>query len=235
MSHLVFKSRQVAAHYVADGLAEPEREAFELHLMTCTECVDDVETCRLLVAALAAEGKGRRPAPRSRALRRIADQRRPAAPQVAGAAALRAGTLPGWQVAACVAVASLLGLGGGWFLRAGSWTSVDDGALEVVSLGGTTRGGECTRVRLAARAQIVAARIPGAVAGARLVASRADGQPLEADEYSVRTQPDGSWLLALPAARLLGEEVALELRSPGAAGEPAVREPVGCLTAVRAG
>jgi anti-sigma factor RsiW len=235
MSHLVFKSRQVAAHYVADGLAEPEREAFELHLMTCSECVDDVETCRLLVAAVAAEGKGRRPAPRSDALRRAADQRRSAPPPAPSAAALRAATVPGWQVAAGVVVASLVGLGGGWFLRAGSLASLEDGALEVVSLGGTTRGGECTRIPLTARAQIVAARIPGAVAGAHLVASRVDGQPLEADEYSVRTQPDGSWLLALPAAQLLGQEVALELRTPGAAGEPAAREPVGCLIAARAG
>jgi hypothetical protein len=80
----------------------------------------------------------------------------------------------------------------------------------------------------------VAARIPGAEAGARLVATGADGDELEANEYAVRAQPDGSWLLALPAERLLREDVALELRSPAAAGEPAAREPVGCLSAVRA-
>jgi hypothetical protein len=50
MDHLRFKADQTAAVYVASGLDESAQENFELHLMSCPECVDDVEAWRAIEA-----------------------------------------------------------------------------------------------------------------------------------------------------------------------------------------
>jgi len=48
MDHAQFKAKQTAAVYVADGLDERTLEAFEMHMMGCTECVEDVESWRAI-------------------------------------------------------------------------------------------------------------------------------------------------------------------------------------------
>ena len=48
MEHLRFKADQTAAIYIARGLDEKSQEAFELHLMTCGDCVNDVEAWRAI-------------------------------------------------------------------------------------------------------------------------------------------------------------------------------------------
>jgi Putative zinc-finger len=48
MDHLRFKSDQTAAAYVADELDPEHREEFELHMMSCLDCVEDVEGWRAL-------------------------------------------------------------------------------------------------------------------------------------------------------------------------------------------
>jgi hypothetical protein len=220
MSHLAFKSNQTAAQYVADGLGDPDREAFELHLMNCSDCVDDVETWRALSQGIAAQSASvARPVAAN-----VAPERNPAR-----ALARHSADWQRWQLAASVFLACALGLGGGWFLRAGRGGSLDDGALGFVSLAGPTRSADCTVVPLAAGTRIVAARIPGARSGQGLIATRLDGRPLDASGYSVRVQPDGSWLLRIEASLLLGQEVVLESREGTGAD---AREPIGCLAAV---
>jgi hypothetical protein len=227
MSHLAFKSNQTAALYVADGLREADREAFELHLMNCSDCVEDVETWRALSQGIAAQsapvaqpvaGVTAPPAPPTAASASAADLRRPASWQR-------------FQAAASLFLACALGLGGGWFLHAGRGPALDDGSVGFVSLAGPTRSADCTVVPLAAGTRIVAARIPGARSGQELIATRLDGQPLDASRYSVRVQADGSWLLRLEATALLGKEVALEARDASVAD---ASEPIGCLAAIGA-
>ena len=48
MDHMQFKANQTAAGYVANGLDESILEAFELHMMGCPECVEDVEVWRAI-------------------------------------------------------------------------------------------------------------------------------------------------------------------------------------------
>jgi len=48
MDHSQFKANQTAAVYVADGLDAPTQEAFEMHMMDCPECIEDVETWRAI-------------------------------------------------------------------------------------------------------------------------------------------------------------------------------------------
>jgi len=48
MDHMRFKANLTAASYVAHGLEDSVQEEFELHLMSCPECVDDVEAWRAI-------------------------------------------------------------------------------------------------------------------------------------------------------------------------------------------
>lgn len=64
MDHLHFKSDQTAAAYVADELDADHREEFELHMMSCPDCVDDVEGWRAVKNRLPGETTPRQaPAP----------------------------------------------------------------------------------------------------------------------------------------------------------------------------
>jgi hypothetical protein len=48
MDHMQFKSNQTAAAYVAHELDEHQQEAFEIHMMGCSECLNDVEAWRVI-------------------------------------------------------------------------------------------------------------------------------------------------------------------------------------------
>ncbi len=48
MDHMQFKANQTAAAYVAHELDEHQQEAFEIHMMGCSECLNDVEAWRVI-------------------------------------------------------------------------------------------------------------------------------------------------------------------------------------------
>jgi hypothetical protein len=48
MDHIQFKSNQTAASYVAQELTDQQQELFELHMMGCSECINDVEAWRVI-------------------------------------------------------------------------------------------------------------------------------------------------------------------------------------------
>ncbi|MEJ0036400.1 MAG: zf-HC2 domain-containing protein [Gammaproteobacteria bacterium] len=48
MDHMQFKANQTAAAYVAHELDEHAQEAFEVHMMGCSECLNDVEAWRVI-------------------------------------------------------------------------------------------------------------------------------------------------------------------------------------------
>jgi hypothetical protein len=52
MDHLHFKSEQTAAAYVGDALDPETRDAFELHMMSCHECVEEVESWRAIKSCM---------------------------------------------------------------------------------------------------------------------------------------------------------------------------------------
>ena len=93
MDHTQFKANQTAATYVADGLDEGTLEAFEMHMMGCTECIEDVEAWRAIKLNMPRRA---RPALAPAALRR----------SVQAAA--------GWRMAASLLIAAILGAAGGW-------------------------------------------------------------------------------------------------------------------------
>src|SRR5271154_5687411 len=107
MDHALFKAKQTAAVYVADGLDERTLEAFEMHMMGCTECIDDVESWRAIKVNIPTRARpARAPAVLGRNVRSGAGR--------SGVGASGVG-YAGWRMAASLVVGGVLGTAGGWF------------------------------------------------------------------------------------------------------------------------
>jgi hypothetical protein len=190
MDHMRFKADLTAASYVSRGLDESVQEDFELHLMSCPECVDDVEAWR--------------------AIEKHMPREEPAA--LTGAA--RAG-LKHWRLAASLVGIGIVGAASGWYWRGFADAELDKTAF--FSLAPVSRGAlDCTPLRLAPDTERVALRVPGVASDHKLVALNSEGEKLAPSGYGARRQADGSWLLQLTAAALA--HGAIRLESEGAAG-----------------
>ncbi|HUI59554.1 MAG TPA: zf-HC2 domain-containing protein [Steroidobacteraceae bacterium] len=202
MDHLQFKANQTAAVYVADGLDEATQEAFELHMMGCPECVDDVEAWRAIKQELPAVAQpAARATPHNRRFPALTD----------------------WRMAASLLGAGVVGAAGGWFGRATQGTDLD--STVVFNVPSVSRGAECTPLPLTSDTRVALLRVPGLSRGLRLVALDSERRELPAGSYTTRVQPDGSQLLRIESRYLLGRAVHLEAR--GADGSA---EPVGCVS-----
>jgi hypothetical protein len=205
MDHAQFKARQTAATYVADDLDERTLEAFEMHMMGCTECVEDVETWRAIKLNMP------RPA-------------RPArAPAVLGRGAQAA---VGWRMAASLVVGVALGVGGGWFGHESQVPNLDSTQTAFFNVPAATRGGgDCTALRFAPDTKFAVLRVPGAGRDRHVIVTDADKHELPASRYMSRVQPDGSHLVRIEARALDGREVFLEASAADGFGEA-----LGCVT-----
>ncbi len=237
MDHLRFKSSQTAAAYVADALDQEIQEAFELHMMTCPDCVEEVEGWRAIKSGLSTPPaqldeahagatalpprEAREPAPESTAAAshpsRARHATRPSAP------ASRRQPQPdhrGLMAAALVGVA-LFGVGGGWYARSLQSPAIDSDAISFYSLPPLTRGpADCTAVPLEPAARVVAVRVPGVAHQQQLVAVDSEGHDLGAADYVARPQGDGSWLVRLRAGILREQGIRFEARSLDGTVEP---------------
>jgi len=224
MDHLRFQSSQTAASYVADQLDPQEQEAFELHMMSCPECVGEVESWRAIQDNLP---EGRRP--------ELAAPRQPDAEPAAASgpkpAAARRGRSARWRVAVSLAAVALASAAGGWLARStqASWSDSEDVAF--YNLPAVARGAsDCLTVRLEPGASVLALRVTGAASDQQLVAVDATGRDLKPASYAVNAQGDGSWLLRLRAASIGPEAVRFEVRSADGTVEPR-----GCVMSVPRG
>jgi hypothetical protein len=211
MDHHRFKNEQTAALYVANELDSSTQEAFELHMMTCGECLDDVETWRAL--------KNQLPQERSA----VSSAHGPNNPS-RESRALRA-----WKIAAGVAAIGTLGALAGWFGHASQAPKLGD-ETAFFNLPPITRGFDCTPLRLAPSNSVVFLRVPGATPDTQLIPRDVEGKALPARDYSLRVQADGSWLIRLERSRTLESGVRLETRD--AAGHA---EPLGCIASTPLG
>jgi hypothetical protein len=204
MDHIEFKANQTAAGYVANGLDESTQEAFELHLMGCSECVEDVEVWRAIKLDM----------PRQRPeVRTVAPKRRFVA-------------FSDWRMAASWVGAGLIGAAGGWLGKSTTATDLDSTRTVVFNLPSVSRGADdCTEVRLAPDTQLAVLRVPGISRELHVVALDSDKRVLPAGQYASRMQPDGSQLVQLDSRLLTGRSVHLEARRADGSGEP-----VGCVT-----
>jgi hypothetical protein len=203
MDHLRFKADQTAASYVSRGLDASAQEDFELHLMSCPECVDDVEAWRAIEEHM----------PRDT---------RPAVPRAASASA--SGGFKPWRVAASLAAIGILGAAGGWYAR-----SIADPALDRTAFFNAlpvSRGAfDCVPLKFAADTRQIALRVAAVGSDRRVVALNSRGEELAARGYSARRQADGSWLLTFPSDTIARRAIRLESH---AATGPA--EPLGCIS-----
>jgi hypothetical protein len=124
MDHAQFKARQTAATYVADDLDERTLEAFEMHMMGCAECVEDVETWRAIKLNMPRRARPAR------------------APAILGRSTQAA---MGWRMAASLVVGVALGVGGGWFGHESQVPNLDSTQTAFFNVPAATRaGGDCT-------------------------------------------------------------------------------------------
>ena len=206
MDHTQFKAKQTAADYVADGLDDRTLEAFEMHMMGCTDCVADVEAWRAVKLTMPS---------RTRPVR---------APAFLGRNAQSA---LGWRMAASLVVGVALGTTGGWFGHESQAPNLDSTQTAFFNVPAATRGaGECTPLRMASDTRFAVLRVPGVVHDRQIVAMDADKHELPVSRYTSRVQPDGSYLIRLDTQALDGREVFLEARAADGFGEP-----LGCVTA----
>jgi hypothetical protein len=204
MDHIQFKANQTAAGYVANGLDESTQEAFELHMMGCSECVEDVEVWRAIKLEM----------PQQRAeVRTLAPGRKLAA-------------FSDWRMAASLVGAGVIGATGGWLGKSTTATDLDSTRTVVFNLPSVSRGADdCTAMRLASDTRLAVLRVPGVAKDLRVVALDSQKRELPAGEYTSRIQPDGSQLVQIDAQALAGRSVHLEARRADGSGEP-----LGCVT-----
>ncbi|MGH8226552.1 MAG: zf-HC2 domain-containing protein [Steroidobacteraceae bacterium] len=223
MDHLRFKSEQTAAAYVAGDLDPRSMEQFELHMMSCPECVEAVEGWRAIKSQLGRGAFETRASPAPPADEALAPVRRPArlpsetrrGPARPTHAALR------WRLASMITLGLLAGAAGGWYLRTAEGPPLDGGSIGFYDLPPVTRGpANCVAVDLGPRVSLIALRVPGALASEQLVAVGGNGRDLPPEAYSVRTQSDGSWLIRLEAATVRAHPIRLEARSADGTVDP---------------
>jgi len=204
MDHIQFKANQTAAGYVANGLDESTQEAFELHMMGCSECVEDVEIWRAIKLEMPKQRADVRTLPPRRKLAAFSD----------------------WQMAASLVGAGIIGATGGWLGKSTTATDLDSTRTVVFNLPSVSRGADdCTAMRLASDTRLVVLRVPGVSKDLRVVALDSENRELPAGEYASRMQPDGSQLVRIDSEVLAARSVHLEARRADGSGEP-----LGCVT-----
>jgi hypothetical protein len=205
MDHMRFKANLTAATYVAHGLDESAQEDFELHLMSCTECTDDVEAWRVIEKHMPRE--------------------EPAVLAAAGAVSTPA-RLSHWRLAASLVGIGVVAAASGWY-----WRGFADPELERTAFFNAppvSRGAlDCTALKLGPGTERVVLRVAAVASDRNVVALNGRGEKLAASGYGARRQADGSWLLQFTAAALT--HGAIRLESEGAAAGSA--EPLGCVSA----
>jgi hypothetical protein len=205
MDHAQFKAKQTAAVYVADGLDEHTLEDFEMHMMGCRECVEEVESWRAIKLNMPARARPAR------------------APAVLGRSAQAA---VGWRMAASLVVGGVLGTAGGWFGHESQAPNLDSTQTTFFNVPTATRsGGDCTALRLAPDTKFAILRVPGVSRDRKVIAADAEKRELPATRYTSRLQPDGSHLVRIERQALDAREVFLEARAADGFGEP-----LGCVT-----
>jgi hypothetical protein len=205
MDHAQFKAKQTAAVYVADGLDDQTLEAFEMHMMGCNECVEDVETWRAIKLNMPSRARPTR------------------APAVLGRSTQ---TAMGWRMAASLVVGAILGTTGGWFGHESQAPNLDSTQTAFFNVPAATRGAsECTPLRIAPNTRFAVLRVPGVTRDRKVIAADAEKHELPAARYTSRLQPDGSHLVRIDTQALNGRDVFLEAQAPDGFGEP-----LGCVT-----
>jgi hypothetical protein len=203
MDHMQFKSNQTAAAYVAHELDEMQQEAFEVHMMGCSECLNDVESWRVIKTHM------------------------PDAVVLEPARQFKKHWWGGWGMAASFLGAMVVAAGGGFYSGTLQRPNVDSSEIAIFDMQPVTRSEGCTQLPLAANTRAVVLRMTKVDSERHPLATNLDGMELKASEYNVRAQRDGSWVLRFEPGYLKGASAYIVTRRAGTEDES-----LGCVSAV---
>jgi hypothetical protein len=202
MDHMHFKANQTAAAYVARELEPHAEEAFEVHMMGCSDCTNDVETWRVIKAHL------------------------PDAVVVEAARQYKKHWWGGWGMAASFLAAVLVAGFGGWYASALQRPSLDSTETAIFDMQPVTRSNDCAQLPVAANTRAVILRVTRVDSERHLAATDLDGQELDGGRYNVRAQRDGSWVLRFDPEYLKSGSAYIVTRKAGSEDES-----LGCIRA----
>jgi hypothetical protein len=205
MDHMHFKANQAAAAYVAHELDEPAQESFEIHMMGCSECLNDVEAWRVIKTHM------------------------PDAVVMESARQFKKHWWGGWGMAASFLGAMLVAGAGGYYGGTFERPSLDSSETAIFDMQPVTRSEGCTQLPLAANTRAVMLRVTKVDSERRLAATDLDGKELASSNYNVRLQRDGSWVLRFEPSYLQHASAYIVTRKADSADES-----LGCVSAVLA-
>jgi hypothetical protein len=114
---------------------------------------------------------------------------------------------------------------GGWFGHEAQTPDLDSTRTAIFNVPATTRGDECTALRLAPDTRFALLRVSGVSRNRRVIAADSEKHELPASRYTSRLQPDDSHLVRVDTQALAGRAVHLEAQGADGFGEP-----LGCVT-----
>ena len=206
MDHMQFKANQTAAAYVAHDLDEIAQEAFEVHMMGCSECLNDVESWRVIKTHM------------------------PDAVVLEPARQFKKHWWGGWGMAASFVGAMVVAAaGGGFYSGTLQRPNVDSSEIAIFDMQPVTRSEGCTQLPLAANTRAVVLRMTKVDSERHPLATNLDGMELQASDYNVRAQRDGSWVLRFEPSYLKRASAYIVTRKAGTEDES-----LGCISAALA-
>jgi hypothetical protein len=198
-----FKANQSAAAYVAHELDEHAQEAFEIHMMGCSECLNDVEAWRVIKTHM------------------------PDAVVVEAARQFKKHWWGGWGMAASFLGAMLVAGVGGFYGGTLQRPSLDSSETAIFDMQPVTRSNDCKQLPLAGNTRAVVLRVTKIDSERRPIATDLDGKELPASDYNVRAQRDGSWILRFDSDYLQHASAYIVTRKADSEDES-----LGCINAV---
>jgi hypothetical protein len=198
-----FKANQAAAAYVAHELDELQQEAFEVHMMGCSECLNDVEAWRVIKTHM------------------------PDAVAMEPVRQFKKHWWGGWGIAASFVGAMVVAAAGGFYSGTLQRANVDSSEIAIFDMQPVTRSEGCTQLPLAANTRAVVLRMTKVDSERHPLATNLDGMELKPSEYNVRAQRDGSWVLRFEPEYLKHASAYIVTRKAGTEDES-----LGCVSAV---
>jgi hypothetical protein len=202
MDHMHFKANQTAAAYVANELDEHSQEAFEIHMMGCSECVNDVEAWRVIKSHM------------------------PDAVVVETARQFKKNWWGGWGMAASFVGAVAVAGTGGWFANSLQRPNLDSSETAIFDMQPITRSEECAKLPLAANTRAVVLRVTRVDSTRSVIATDLSGKELSSSLYNAREQRDGSWVVRFDSDHLQKDTAYVVTRAAGTEDES-----LGCVNA----
>lgn len=202
MDHMQFKANQTAAAYVAHELDEHSQEAFEIHMMGCSECLNDVEAWRVIKTHM------------------------PDAVVLEPARQFKKHWWGGWGMAASFVGAMVVAAAGGFYSGTLQRPDLDSSEIAIFDMQPVTRSEGCTQLPVAANTRAVVLRMTKVDSERHPLATNLDGMELAANQYNVRAQRDGSWVLRFEPEYLKQASAYIVTRKNGTEDES-----LGCISA----